>query len=243
MIEIEEFDQIWPDIRKLEETADSINRRYGEADKEIFERFEVDLISPHTVEDLVKKAKSTLVGRVIANTLQKHGVKNVRVPSRVCEKWEEQDFDSFKEIEDDIRETYVNNANDIAYSQILKEAKKLLPYNPHEAQILQGRNLILRIFWTYEFINHDSIRGISALQKLMDIHLHGVEASRVENSSMAVMVDNFRVHGSVGECAQARKYYFDDGTVESLRIYKNGKFVVRFHTKTHAEEMAKVLFS
>jgi len=238
------LNEIWSRVKEIEEIVKEVNERY----KELYENehWKPELISKYDVERLINEAKESLVRKAVSLTLEKHGIRNIKIPESVFREFSEKEFDE-NEISECITKNYVEKAEEIAYKQILSKAKELLPTiwnengrrKPRIDEIVKGRKLFLRVYWTWGSIDYKSLEEISALGKLIRIVLLKEEASKTD-SRMVMAIDSFRSHE---DYSQARSYYYDNGIIKSFRIYKNGKFEVEFHKKSYAEEVAKALLS
>jgi len=233
-----DLNQIWSQVKELERITKDVNEKYAELYEN--ETWKPNLTSEFDIKKLVSKAKDGLVRKAVNLTLEKHGIRNIEIPENVFREFSEKEFDE-KEIEERITKNYVENADRIAYEQILAKSKRLLPIRREQisvSDITKGRKLFLKVYWFYGSIHYESLEEVLALEKLINVIVLNENASKT-SSNMAWIIDSFR--RPLEDFSQARIYHYDNGIIKSFRIYKNGKFEIEFHQKDYAEEVAKAL--
>jgi len=236
-----ELNNIWKDIKLIQELTEYINK-----DWEKYSKSTLYLINEYVLKQEIKKAKSELVSQVIKNTFNKHNIMNVSVSDKDRESLEEKDFDE-KAIEKYIVENYVKKADELAFKEILSQARKLLPkfwkgYKPRKPtvnEIVKNRKLILEVYWYYLIIDWRNIDYINALDKLTRIVLRNIKPTQAigRMGEIVNMIDRYN------DFAQAKLYEYGNGIIKSFRIYKNGKLEVLFYKKEDARKIAEILIT
>lgn len=233
---------VWNEIKKLREGVNRINDIYKKESG-----YDFHLISEYSVEQMIKEARSQLVELAVKKTLEKYNIHNVSVSVEDKEKFEEGEFDE-KCIENYIVKRYIGNADELAFKEIVSQARELLPalwdgIDRKELKvedIVKNKKLVLRVYWNYEFLDWRCCGYINALDKLINIIIKGEKPSCV-SAGMGDMVYSASTHSA--DFAQAKPYVYDNGVVKSLRIYKNGKLEVQFYREEDAKKVAEVLVS
>ncbi len=236
-----ELNNIWKDIKLIQKLAEYINK-----DWEKYSKSKLDLINEHVLEQEIKKAKSELVSLAIKNTLSKHNILNVTVSDKDRESLEKKDFDE-KAIEEYIVENYVKKADELAFKEILSQARELLPrfwegFKPRKPtinEIVKNKKLILKVYWYYTVIDWRDIGHINALDKLTRIVLRNIKPTQAigRMGEIVDMVDRYN------DFAQAKLYEYGNGIIKSFRIYKNGKLEVLFYKEEDAKKIAEILIT
>ena len=239
------LNDIWRSLKGVLQNIESINKAWENLNAN--ENYMPTLISKYKFEHELRDAQKTLTKTAIRLTFEKHGVNNVTVPESEIEALTKEDFNQTI-IEAYIIQHYVKIADDKAYSEILKKAKRLTPYLGYEKKttvndLVKKNKLKLRLFWSYEFISFNSIEELRALEKLIDITINETKPSETQLNPNANMVQTIALfRGSWNEPKkEARSYVYDTPILEDFRIYKNGKIEIRFKKAVDALKVAKVL--
>jgi len=239
------LNELWKDVKTIVAVATDANKRLAEFYKD--ETWKPELISMYELERAIAKAKERLVDLAVKRTLEKHNIRNVQVSDEVKKKFlDGEEFDE-EEIEKYIRENFVKNADELAYGEILRKAKNLLPLSWERklkvSDIVKGNKLFLRLWWNYGNISLNSAEEIFALEQLIHVVLGKAKPSKVELSAVNMYrtIDSFRTYHE--EFSQARKYTYTNKWIDGFRIYKNGKFEIRFKKESYAKKIAKALIS
>jgi len=243
------LDSMWSDVKRLACITERVNKRYARYFKsKEGVSYTPDLISPYKVEELVKKAKRGLVELAVRLTFERHGVNNITVEESVVDKLTEGDFDE-ENISAYIKENYVAKADELAFSEILNEARGLVPTFWDEQgwrrdatveDLVKGRRLRLQVYWSYGNLSYHSEGEIIALEKLIGIVLGGKKPSNIGlgQGSMHSLLWKWR---TLEPYSQARKYVYVTDYINSFRVYKNGKFEIEFKKEEYARKVAEAL--
>jgi len=236
-----ELNNIWKNIKEIQKLVEGINKDWEKCVKS-----KLNLISEYALEREVQEAKSCLIDLVIEQTLDKHGIRNVIVSDRDKESLEKKDFDE-RDIEEYITEKYIKRADELAFKEILSQAKTLLPrfwegYEPRKPtidDIVNGKKLILKVYWHYSTLDWGVCEYINALEKLIWIAIKNKKPSQAVGYMGGVVN---RV-GNYDNFGQAKRYEYDNGIIKSFRIYKNGKLEIQFYKEKDARKVAELLIS
>jgi len=240
------LNQLWKEIQKITAITTDVNKRFKEAQLGE-EKYKADLASELAARQMVQEAKEKLVRTAINRSLETHDVRNVLVDSDVQKKFVDAEGFNEKAIDRFIEKNYVENADALAFQQLLKEVKRLLPVfwdekgqrEPSVKDIVKGCKIVLHIYWSYGSIYDTS--QIVALEKLISMLLLKEKASKAEDLGMATIINMARA--GVGDYAQAKSYVFDNRFIKGFRIYKNGKFEIEFKKEKYAKRVARALIS
>ena len=236
-----ELNNIWKEIKALQDKAKHINCMWNEQSKDKYE-----LIEEYSIEQQIKYAKSKLIDLAIERILDEYDVKNVSISDKDKESFKEKDFDE-NAIKEHIVENYIKKADELAFKEILSRARELVPrfwkdYEPRKPtidDIVKNKKLVLRVYWYFEHLDWNTIQSLNALEKLMYVVVMNTRPSQAEariGKILNIMRD------SQGY-AQARHYIYVNGVIDSFRIYKNGKAEFRFRKEEDAKKVAEVLLS
>jgi len=242
------LNKIWCKTKRLVAIAKEVNSEF----KALLdladwgkEEYKPDLLGVYAIERMVTEAKGKLIKTAIDSALKKHDVRNLKVPQEVWDRFDKMPGFSEKQIEAYIVKNFVAKADEVAEEQLLKEAKRLVPWTWKEGEgtapckaeeLVQGSKLTLNVYWSYESLNYDSIDRIRALEKLMNVIIYGVPASKAETLGLADLINAARETGQ-----QDRTYTWTNKLIEKFRIYKNGKFEIKFKKARNAKRIANVL--
>lgn len=239
--------KIWQKTNRLIATAKNLNTAfhtclavedYGKED------FKPDLLRIYTVEQMVAEAKEQLIKAVINDTLKKHEVRNLKIPQEVWTKFYKKAGFSAKQIEAYIMKNFVAKADEVAMQQLLEEAKRLVPWiwehgerkPPKADALVKGFKLTLDAYWSYGGVGYQELDHIRALEKIMNVVICGVPASKAETRNIADLISVARQAG------QARTYSLTmDKLIDKFRVFKNGKFEITFKKAQNAKRIANVL--
>jgi len=211
------------EILNLKQAIDNINNAY-------------ELIKGRwpllVAEKVLANANQEIVVHIKELLLEIYGIKNITI-TFPDEYFETIDFDKIFEYVLSI----LNNASDLAYKEILRSAKRLLPYEVgHISETLQNTTLNLKAYFRYGVIHMED--GIMDIEKLINIVLDGVKPEHATATDFSLVI-NERL--SYNEFNQVGTYQSTNPKIDSIRIYKNGKIAIKFHNKADAEKVAHAL--
>lgn len=228
-------------------TVTKVNEEYNKM--HVGDMFSKDVINSFDIERAVEGAKRKLVSECIRTVLKKKNVANVDVSNEVHEKFvKEEGFDETK-IEAFLVENYVAKADAIAHEQILKEAQKLLntiwiagmgSRLPRIDEFVKKEKMTLEVNWSFGSIDFRDIDAIKAFEKLIAIVLDKQTPATARPFGLGDTINNAR---KTFDFSQATSYIADNKYVTECRVYKNGKFEVKFSKEYYARKVAKALIS
>lgn len=228
-------------------TVAKVNEEYMKM--HVGDKYASEVVNHYEVERTIEGAKRKLVSECIASVLKKKNVANVDVPSEVHEKFvKEKGFDEVK-IEKFLVENYVAKADTIAHEQILKEAQKLLDTIwtlgmgsrlPRIDEFVRKEKMTLEVMWSIGSIDYRDMESIRAFEKIIAIVLDKQNPATAQPFGLANIIENAR---STFDYGQVRSYLIDNKYVTECRIYKNGKFEVKFSKESYARKVGKALIS
>ncbi|OYT30464.1 MAG: hypothetical protein B6U95_00025 [Thermofilum sp. ex4484_82] len=233
-----ELNEIWKGVLSIKQIVEDVNRKYLELYRDNGD--ELPLISEFTINMLIRDAKSILIRKVMEQTLEKHGVTNIEVDEADVGRFLDKDF-NIQEISQYIMDMYVKNADEIAYKRILSKAKKLRPKWGADLtlnDIVKGKKLVLRVWWHNGIISAEEYAKITALEKLINIVLNNEKPRNAKTMGISEMI---YMASHLYDYSQARNYVFDNEYISGIRIYKNGKFEIKFKKEDYARKVAKAL--
>jgi len=179
--------------------------------------------------------------------LQRNDIWNLSISEEIYRRFEEQSGFDEVEIQRFLAEI-ISRADEEALNQLRDRANRLVPYiwddggrKPTVNEIVKGKRLCLRLYWTFGKVSWDSIEAILSLEKLMSIALYDQKPSKAEGWGIANMIEMFR--GTLKDYNQAKKYTYSNDDTESIRIYKNGRFEITFKKEEYAKKVAKLLLN
>ena len=224
--------EVWDKLETIKRLADEVN--------------EAEYIL-YGVGEAVDKAKEKLVSIAVSQVLNRHGIRNLTVPDDVYRRLNGDGF-SMARVEEALK-PLIEKADDVALEQLLRKASHLLPpvwdkngvRPPRVDEIVKGRKLHLRVYWSYGSVSFSSLEYIMALDKVIPALIGRKPASKVKPMGIYNLILNFG--NSLIDYSQARQYVLDNRYIEGFRIYKNGKFVITFKKERNARVVAKALIN
>lgn len=249
-MDFEFYNDLWKKVESLSAITWQINEQFNT-------KYEQDLLSMPDIDRKVVGVKSVLVDKVIKETLKENEWPNVKIDSEMIESLERAPFDP-KYIYKTITDTYTNDANSIAFEQLKELALRLIPnvrkedgygYRPPTIDdIVKGRQLRLRVYLSYGYIDWQKYEQICALEKIIRMQFTDTSAANVKPLTIATLLEK-AYRENHADYSQVKKYdyhYAVNGSknlIESFRLYKNGRFDITFTKKNYARMIAEALLS
>jgi len=224
-----EVDEIWSRLKAIRSLAEEVN-----AAENIL----------YGVEKEIEKAKERLVRIAVGRVLDRYGIRNLKVPREAYGEIYKGEI-TMARVEE-ILKPLIETADDIALEQMLRSASRLVPQvweeggarSPRVDEIVKGRKLHLRVYWSYGNISFSSMEYILDLDKVIPALIGREPASRVKPMGIYSLIHDA---WSFVDYSQARQYVLDNRYIDGFRIYKNGKFVIVFKKERDARMIAKAL--
>jgi hypothetical protein len=237
---INRANEIWEMAKNIIKSVEETNQKY----KQLFG--DDYFIWKYDIENAIREAKKKLVRQFVDFLLKD---KNIEIERNDLENLYKNEFDA-KEIFDYINFKYLQNSNTVAYEQILKKARRLAPsrtyirgpngWDWHDTTIddlVKGRRLMLQI---YRYCgNVGCLDEINAFEKLTNIILLNQTPATAQGGIMTRLIRQQLTY--TREYSDVGLYIFDNGKINSFRIYKNGKLEVEFHKREDALKIAELL--
>jgi len=222
-------DEIWSRLKAIRSLAEEVN-----AAENIL----------YGVEEEIEKAKERLMRIAVSRVLDQYGIRNLEVPKEIYDEIRKGEIRMARV--EEILKPLIEAADDAALEQMLQGASRLVPYvweedgarPPRVDEIVKGRRLHLRVYWSYGNISFSSMEYILALDKVIPALIGREPASRVKPMGIYSLIHDA---WSFGDYSQARQYVLDNQYIDGFRIYKNGKFVIVFKKEDDARMVAKAL--
>jgi len=237
------IDDLWRKVQGISDIVKEVNNRYREFFKE--EEWKPTLINDYNVQLLITNAKGKLIDLAISHILSNYEIINVFIPDNVKRDLLKEKGFSYVKVKEAIKE-YIENADDLAYRNLLADARSLLPTiweegkgvrEPRIDEIVKKKKLILRIWWTYGSVSYNSLESLIALEKIMFMILGKEKPSKVATMGLVFQIKSWRG----ADYDQVRTYHFNNKYIEKFRIYKNGKLEITFKKELYAKKVAEAL--
>ena len=239
------LNKTWATIRALlttyEEVVDEFKRFFGIEDNPF-----LPLAPMFRLERFVEECREDLTRWAVHLACEEAGVNINNLPIGVEDMKrlliEMDGFDAHK-IKAWVEERFLRNADEMAMEEILKGARRALPWpRPEEPEeLVQGARLRLRIpVWDsdLDMVDGRFVGDVLALEKLVQVVLMGKRPSRAGEGPISRMLFE---NGHLFE--PGRRYEVKWGPVRGFRFHKNGTFYLYFERGEQALKVAEALIN
>jgi len=239
---MELLNNLWERVKVIPEIVE-LAHRITMAEFDLSEVYGSPFNEGYKLAEVVDEIEENLIKFVITRTTA--GL-NLRVNFYDVHSKFKGSFDAVK-VAEYIEKEYLTRADDLAFQELLENARELIPYSIRDekdpqaalAEIHKKNRLVLRhhILWDLTTpYTHDFLTRATALEKLAKVVLWGHSPSTVR----AYGVQNaYWYDSSTGEVLQKKEIF--NSPIVAVKVYRNGKALFWFASEDDARKVAEVL--